>query len=266
MSNFDPRTYWHERHARQFGPESVGYVGLGVPFNVWMYRVRKDVVTRAIRRARINLRDFDVLDVGSGTGFYIDLWTKLGARYISGSDFAPYAVNALRARFPGIRIHELDITTEELPPELGSYDLVSAFDILYHIVDDERYGRAFRNLRALLRPNGYLVFSENFLLSDRETSGHQVSRCRTEIERVLDDHGFEAVHCAPLFFLMNRPLKSRNRALAAIWHVIERVTGKRDLPMLGEVLGAALYPIELATLRMVRSGPTTELMICRRRD
>lgn len=117
-------------------------------------------------------------------------------------------------------------------------------------MDDERYGRAFRNLRALIRPNGYLVFSENFLPSGRETSGHQVSRCRTEIERVLGDEGFETVHCTPLFFFffMNRPLESRNRALAATWHVIERVTGKRDLPMLGEVLGAALYPLELATV------------------
>ncbi len=266
MTKFDPRTYWHERHARQYGPESVGYAGLGVPYNAWMYRVRGHVVTRAIRSARIDPRACDILDVGSGTGFYIDLWKRLGAKSVSGCDLAPFAVTALRERYPGVSFCELDISTEELPSELGSYDLVSAFDILYHIVDDAKYARAFRNLRSLVRPNGYLVFSENFLHDGRESSGHQVSRCGAEIERVLAEQGFETLHRAPVFFFMNRPIKSRNRVLAATWSTIERVTANRDRPRLGELLGAALYPIEIATLHIVHSGPTTELMICRRRD
>ncbi|HEY2897781.1 MAG TPA: hypothetical protein VGJ12_11620 [Gemmatimonadaceae bacterium] len=40
MATFDPRKYWDNRHSESYGPESVGYLGLGVPYNVWMYRVR----------------------------------------------------------------------------------------------------------------------------------------------------------------------------------------------------------------------------------
>ena len=36
-------------------------------------------------------------------------------------------------------------------------------DVLFHIVDDEGYARAIRNLAALLAPGGLLVLTENFL-------------------------------------------------------------------------------------------------------
>jgi SAM-dependent methyltransferase len=265
MSEFDPRAYWDIRHTKRYGPESVGYAGLGIPFNVWMYRVRRHVVAREVRRSGMKLSQFDVLDVGSGTGFYVDLWTRLGAKSVSGSDFAPFAVKALREKFPNHRVVELDISSSELPPELGPFDLVSAFDIVYHIVEDEKYSQAFRNFRALVRPGGYFVFSENFLSGVRESGVHQVSRSGAEITHLLAENDFEIVRRAPLFFLMNRPLKSRSRVLSETWNVIKRVTARNDRPYLGDWLGAALYPIEISALRWMSTGPTTEMMICRRR-
>lgn len=266
MGDFDPRAYWDTRHTKRYGPESVGYAGLGIPFNVWMYRVRRHVVARELRRSGLDLSRCDVLDVGSGTGFYVGLWTRLGARSVSGSDFAPFAVRALRKNFPDRRFVELDITASELPPDLGQFDVVSAFDIFYHIVEDEKYSQAFHNIRELVRPRGYFVFSENFLPAERESGVHQVSRSCAEITHLLAENDFEIVRRAPVFFLMNRPLKSRSRMLSATWGLIERVTSRRDRPYLANWLGAALYPIEISALRWMSTGPTTEMMICRRRE
>jgi SAM-dependent methyltransferase len=263
MANFDARGYWDNRHAKRYGPESVGYAGLGVPYNVWMYRVRAHVVRREVRKSRIRLSKCDVLDIGSGTGFYIDLWTRLGARSVTGSDFAPFAVAALRETFPDHRFYELDITAPEPTHGLGQFDLVSAFDILYHIVDDEKYAQAFANVRALLRANGYFVFSENFLPAARESRTHQVSRSDAEVTRLLAENDFEILRRAPMFLLMNRPLKARSRMLSATWRVVEHVTSRRDRPYLGHWLGAALYPFEISALRWMKTGPTTEMVICR---
>jgi SAM-dependent methyltransferase len=265
MGDFDPRAYWDTRHTKRYGPESVGFAGLGVPFNVWMYRVRRHVVAREIRKSGIRLSQCDVLDIGSGTGFYIDLWSRLGARSVTGSDFAPFALAALREKFPAHCVVELDITASERPPDLGQFDLVSAFDILYHIVDDEKYSLAFHNIKALLRPRGYFVFSENFLSGVRESADYQVSRSYAEITPLLAENDLEIVRRAPVFLLMNRPLKSRSRVLSATWALIRRVTARRDRPYLGDWLGAALYPIEISALRWLSTGPTTEMMICRRR-
>jgi SAM-dependent methyltransferase len=265
MTAFDPRAYWEGRHAEHYGPESVGYAGLGVSYNVWMYRVRRHVVCREIRKARLEVSKCDVLDLGSGTGFYIELWSRLGAKSVTGSDFAPYAVASLQKQFPKHRFCELDITAGDLPSELGQFDLVSAFDILYHIVDDEKYSQAFRNVSALVRPGGHFLFSENLLPGERESNVHQVSRSCSEITQLLSDNGFEILRRAPVFFLMNRPIKSRSRMLRKTWNMVERVTAKHDRPYLGNWLGAALYPVEISSLAWMSRGPTTEMMICRRR-
>ncbi|HEY5087515.1 MAG TPA: class I SAM-dependent methyltransferase [Gemmatimonadaceae bacterium] len=263
MTDFDPRAFWETRHTRKYGPESVGYAGLGVPYNEWMYRVRGHVVARQLRKSHIDLSTRDVLDIGSGTGFYIELWKHQHARSVTGSDFAPYAVHALREKFADARFVELDITGANLPSELGQYDVISAFDILYHIVDDGKYRQAIANIRSLLRPGGYFILSENFLAQNRETGLHQVSRTYTEIVAMLEEHGFVVMQRAPVFFLMNRPLKSSSGALQRTWKVIKRVTGMTQRPWLGGWLGALLYPVELASLPFMSSGPSTEMMICR---
>jgi predicted TPR repeat methyltransferase len=228
-----------------------------------MYRVRAHVVTREIRRAGIDLGARAVLDVGSGTGFYIQLWQDLGARKITGSDFAPFAVHALEKKYPAHRFVELDVSSEQLSPADEKYDLVSAFDIFYHIVDDKAYARAFRNVRSLLNVGGYFVFSENFLPREREVGLHQVSRSNLEIAALLAENKFEIVSRAPVFVLMNRPLDSSRRVLGFTWRLIERVARMRDHPRFGGWLGAALYPLELLCVRLAITGPTTEMMVCR---
>ena len=45
----------------------------------------------------------------------------------------------------------------------ASFDAVSAFDVLFHIVDDAAYGRAFQNIASLLKPGGWFLWSDNFL-------------------------------------------------------------------------------------------------------
>lgn len=125
------------------------------------------------------------------------------------------------------------------------------------------YRRALANIRSLLNPGGYFLFSENFLPRERETGLHQVSRTDAEIAAMLADNGFIVMRRAPVFLLMNRPLKSSSPLLRGTWKVVTRVTGMTHRPYLGRWLGALLYPAELASLPFMATGPSTEMMICR---
>jgi SAM-dependent methyltransferase len=100
---FDPEQFWEGVHVRHSGLVAVGYTELGAGFNFWMYRVRKRVLRRALRRARLSLEGATVLDVGSGTGFYVRRWLELGAARVSGIDLSATAVEALRAQFPTVQ-------------------------------------------------------------------------------------------------------------------------------------------------------------------
>lgn len=260
---FDPDQFWEGMHVQYRGLEATGFVGLGAGFNLWMYRVRRHVLRRALARARVSLEGATVLEVGAGTGFYVRRWLELGAAHVTGIDLSATAVATLRAEFPTVEFVRGDIAK---PPEVLSshrYDLVSAFDVLYHIVDDERFVRAIANIGELARPGGHLLLSDNFLHGPAIRGREQVSRSLAEIEDALAAAGFEIVLRRPIFFLMNNPVDSQSRFLHRSWRAIQRTCYRSHSA--GGVLGAALYPFELLLTGVVREGPSTELVVCRRR-
>jgi SAM-dependent methyltransferase len=261
LTQVEDRAYWEARLNERFGLDGVGYLGLGPAFNEWMYRVRRDLFCSRVRPLVQARPDLSVLDVGSGTGFYLGLWRELGVRSVTGSDLTEAAVSRLRPRYPDVDLVRWDVGGEGRL-ENGPFGAISAFDVLFHIVDDERYARAFRNLFDLLEPGGHLLFTDNFLHGPTQRSETQVSRSLEEIEGVVRQTGFEVVARRPAFVLMNAPIDSRSRALGVFWTLLTKTAGASD--RLGRLAGAALYPLEAPLARRLEDGPTTELMVCRR--
>ncbi|HEU5218917.1 MAG TPA: class I SAM-dependent methyltransferase [Gemmatimonadales bacterium] len=269
---FDNKHYWEARLREHYSLAGVGYLRLGRRFNEWMYRVRGKVFDRIVAQlaekgepATANgWAGAAILDVGAGTGFYVDRWKRLGAR-VTGLDLTDVAVDELTRCFPGSRFVRADIggPLESVPLRAGSFDAVSAFDVLFHIVDDAAYGRAFRNIAALLKPGGWFLWSDNFLRAPTERVTHQASRPLAESSRLVEEAGLEVVTRVPMFVLMNYPADTRSRLARWAWTamVAPAVLGEP----LGWALGAALYPLERALVRRKRESPSTELMVCRKR-
>jgi 2-polyprenyl-3-methyl-5-hydroxy-6-metoxy-1,4-benzoquinol methylase len=255
---FDAESYWSNRLERTFALEGVGWAGLGEPFNRWMYAVRRRVFRRVVR-GRVDVARARVLDVGSGTGFYLALWQQLGAREITGADLTAFAVGELHARFPHFRVEKLDISATPLGLE-GEYDAISVMDVLFHIIDDERYAQALQNLSALLAPEGVLVLTENLLHGDAVRVGHQTSRTIDDVENVLRRASLEIEVRRPLFVLMNTPVDSHSRLLQLTWSALQFCARSG----LGWLIGPLCYPLELALTRVLREGPSTEIVVCRR--
>ena len=253
--------WWEDRHRDHRGFDAVGYAGAGEAYNAWLYRLRAHL----FRRHLASLADgsSSVLDVGSGTGFYLRLWRESGAGEVAGSDVSETAVGRLRDRFPGMRIERFDISGSAVALPQGQFDVVSAFDLLFHLIDDGAYRRALRNLAHLVRPHGTLVISENFRRrGPRRFASVQVNREDEEIMTGLRDAGFEVLDRRPMFVLMNAPACGGGPLLHAWWQHAHRLLTSR--PRAGGILGPLLYPLEVASLRFVRRAPSTELAICRR--
>ncbi len=254
--------YWEDRHAAAESLDTVGWTGLGRSFNGWMYAVRRRVFARVVS-AHVPIRDDTrVLDIGSGTGFYLKLWTELGAPRVEGSDLSPTAVARLRAAYPDVPIHQLDIGALRPGVSPAGYDGVSAMDVLFHILDEDDYRRAIGNLAGLLAPDGHLVLSENLLADGVHRGPAQVSRSESEIVTLLREAGLEPVVQAPMFVLLNGPVDSHSRWLARWWTLVSKIASRNEA--LGWIVGALLMPIELAAVRFVRRGPSTKIVVCRR--
>jgi 2-polyprenyl-3-methyl-5-hydroxy-6-metoxy-1,4-benzoquinol methylase len=160
---FDAKQYWEDRLSEDYSLHGVGRLNWGIHWNRWMYRVRRVVFLRIVRSLSQNLDSSRVLDVGSGTGFYIERWRELGVRDITGSDITEVAVGQLEKRFPDNRFFRMNIGEDIAPVEDERFNFVTCMDVMIHIVDDTLYQNALTNMCALLEPGGYLIFSDLFL-------------------------------------------------------------------------------------------------------
>ncbi len=254
--------YWEDRLRKSFGTEGVGYFGLGRQYNDWLYRIRKRVFNSAMISAGIDLQDANVLDIGSGTGFYIDCWKGLGAKKITGTDITRVAVDELQKKYPDDKFIRLDIGDELGALKQCRFSIVSAFDVLFHIVDDTRFEQAIQNINTLLHPDGLFILSDNFLHGKTIRADFQVSRSLQDIEKVLSLCGFKIVARVPMFFFMNYPVDSKSYLLKKLWRMMAKIISIHEI--CGFLIGALLYPLELLGLALIKEGLSTEMMICRK--
>ena len=260
---FQAGDYWESRLSAHYTLQGVGDIGLPLSYNRWLYNVRASAFRHVLGLIDGKPADWDILDVGSGTGFYIDQWNRRSPRTLTGADITATAVRNLTERFPGARFLQCDIGSD-LPEALqpGSLDVISAYDVLFHIVEAEPYARAMRNFADLLRPGGYLIFSDNLVDAGRSHDTHQISRTEGDVRALLQQSGFSVMKVVPMFVFMNDPVRSNSRIMRALFNRIYRLAARGE--RWGEIVGAALYPLEIASLRLMSRGPSTEIFICRR--
>lgn len=142
---YDPDEYWKRLHRRS-GLSAVGQSGQPVSMNRWLYATLAREVECVV--AASDVRPDSVLDVGAGTGFWMEFWQHRGATKVHGVDFQPAAVDVINERFPG-STRVLDIGAAS-PGAV--YDLVSVMNVLLHITDDARFDQALRHVAgAVLR-------------------------------------------------------------------------------------------------------------------
>lgn len=262
--DFDARDFWEKRLEGGTGVEAVGNRRFGLRYNEALYDVRRQVIGRCLSR-HLGGRDVQglrVLDVGSGSGFYVDLWQRLGVRELQGLDITDGAVAHLRIQFPGLTFTRADIGDEAFQPT-GKFDVVSAFDVLFHIVDDVRFKRALANIAGCLVDDGLFVWTDLFLRDRSFRKEHQSGRGLDDQLRALDAAGFDVVERRPVFVLMEAPVDTRNRVAKLWWRGLRTAAGHSEVT--GRVIGRALAPIDMLLSRHIREGPSIEVMVCSKR-
>lgn len=258
MASDQAREYWEDRFHQGVTLGTVGWLGLGEAFNAWMYRVRKANFTRNVRP--FVWPEMRVLDVGSGTGFYLDLWRSLGIRSLTASDLTEAARTSLRKTYE-VPVLDLDIGDPHLAVH-PRYDAISAMDVLFHIVDDERYAAVFKNVASLLEWGGLFIFTDNLLHGATLRGATQVNRTFDDTMQHLHDAGFRVLRRRPVFALMNTPVDSDSKLLRRYWSMLGRIA--RHSEGAAGTIGALLYVPELVITDMLREGPSTEIVVCRK--
>lgn len=259
-NSFDPAKYWETRLRDKFDLGGVGSIDLSIAYNEWLYRLRKRYFRKYVA-PRVEAEGIrSVIDIGSGTGFYIERWLESGVSSIIGLDITDASVSRLSTQYPGLRFIRDDIGESKLT--LPSADAVSAFDVLFHIVDDLRFEHALTRIANMVKPGGLFVYSDVFQRHAEFRSVHQAGRCLDYISAILTRVGFAIEDRRPVFVTMVDPTDVRSEFWRACWLRVGRFAaeGRRT----SYLLGATLYAVDALLTDLLREGPSIEVMFCRR--
>lgn len=198
--------YWeavHESHRGGFA--AVGYAALGEGFNRECYRrLRLPALRRLLGRWDCQPRS--VLEAGVGTGAYAALWEDVGIREWVGVDVSRVAVADLKARFPDAEFQVVDLGAAEGALAGRTFDLVTAIDVLYHIVQDDAFERALTWLAGHVGRGG-LVVSDVFTGSPwGRRFAHVRRRPMVAYERILQPLGLRLQDREPVFAILGDPV------------------------------------------------------------
>ncbi|MCL6544867.1 MAG: class I SAM-dependent methyltransferase [Bryobacteraceae bacterium] len=246
-------TYWKELHLRHTGALSaVGYCGLGEGFNQASYRLRRHALRRLLRR-HTELHGASLLEAAVGVGAYAPVWRELGVRSWRGVDISPEAVRVCQNRFPHGAFEVQDITDRNWAGKLaaaGGLDLVTAIDVLYHLVDDESFAAALDNLRLCLRPGGSLIVSDTFPPCDQRIAAHVKRRSMAAYQRIFGG-SMRLADREPVFAILGDPVPRPGRRLdwllSAAWKAMAltllHTPGRLRDPM-GKAVVFAAWPFD----------------------
>jgi SAM-dependent methyltransferase len=269
-AGYVPSEYWERLLEGEFDERGIGYPELARSINRAMCRSCEYSVAAALDRAGVSGPPGRVLDVGSGTGIWIDFWRRRGATEIAGADLTAASVQCLRRRWPEYDFLQADLGESEVGLPKG-HDVVSAMNVLLHIVDDRRFGQAFINLAAALRPAGTLVLIDPVvrhhwwgLPFDEEAIAKP--RPLVDYRDALAAAGFEILLLRPATVLLGTVGDTRSaltfHLLQRYWHLLIRGVGRRE--RLGAAIASVLRPADRLAVSTLRSGPSAKVLIARR--
>ena len=134
----------------------------------------------------ISVDQSSVLDIGSGSGHWIDFYKSLGSLKITGIDVSLASFNYLKNKYSedaNIEIHK-GKALEVIGELNGDYDLVNAVGVMFHIVDDSEWQRTIYSVGKMLKKNGLFVIGGHFglfnVLSRMDKDGYINKRLRSK--------------------------------------------------------------------------------------
>jgi len=277
MSYFKKKSseeYWEKRLNKDFSLAGVGSFGAGLEYNTWLYKARLYVLKRLLKEKDIDYQGGSVLDVGVGTGFYINFWEKLGVNNITGIDITAKSVATLKKKHPNYQFVKADISSNVLPLN-KKFDIITAFDILFHIVQEKDFEQAIKNIKAFSHKDSIILITDCFVKVYKPMPGYQNYRTLKHYRRVLNKYGMQIEIIKPIFYFMVSPIdieRINNPMMSflikQLWQTSMKVINhSKKLGKLGKIinylLGLGVYCLDRLVLISNHTGPSTKLVLIR---
>jgi len=198
-SKYVPDEYWKNRLSN-YGLDlrGVGNCTLTHDENISIYSEARDVFLKLCRQQKVDFSNVRALDIGCGTGFYAQAFMDNGGKCYQGIDITDALFDKLQSMMPDFKFRKLDITSEKID---NIYDFIMMIDVTQHIVDDEKYSFAMKNIKSHLANGGIFIVT---FWEDHGNAPHVKTRPFSDIQNEFSD-------CE-----IGQPLPFRDKSIVAI--------------------------------------------------
>ncbi len=263
-TRYNPERYWAERY-RVIDITKSGHIDLPAAYNRWLYRRKTERLMQQLNAAGFSATGASVLDIAAGTGVYVQAWRDLGVSRLVGIDISAAATAALSERFTDFQFHKRDLSEPRLSELVGTgFSLVTAIDMLYHVVDDAHFPVALSNLYETVAPGGYLAIHDAFVQRRELDFGYIKLRTLARYTEALQAAGFQILSRAPTFFVS---VQGHDHATAWSARLANAVWDRWLNPMIHRfphAMGRMAYWVDRGLGHVLKEGPSFEMMVCRR--
>jgi SAM-dependent methyltransferase len=267
-SKYEPRTYWEHRLTPALDITTVGHSGLGYVYNAWLYKARFRAMQRALDKLNLHISNKSVVELGVGSGAWIPFWSKFGPSQIVGIDITQTSVRALTKRYPQCRFLQEDICSPSFRSQEDEFDIVTAFDVLFHITDDTSFSYAISNISKLVKSNGWVVVSDSFCPNPSGPYYHEYHRSYDHYLMELQSANLRPAYLEPIFFMMTTRLCGQSRPLGALTtqtlRLVGRLSSRQRTEWINYLIGGSLYLLDGLLYRLVKTGSSLKLLFAQK--
>lgn len=136
--------YWEQRLHKSAGLNGVTHLSFKDSHNSYLCKAKVLSIEKVRRELRINFQNKDILDVGCGTGFWVNYYSRKNVASITGIDITRASVTLLEERYPEYRFIQCDVSTDIGFRERS--DIINIFDVLYHVTNRPAFESSISNI------------------------------------------------------------------------------------------------------------------------
>jgi len=202
------KSYWTERYIKEFSYRSSAHISFSWSYNQYVYKAYLRTLNNMLMRNKRSLFQKNILDIGSGTGYYIEYYQKMGVSSLVGTDITDISILNLHNKFKNYSFICHDIT-QNFPEWIkkNKLDIISVFDVLYYIIDDHLFEKSITNIAEISNPQTLIIITDKFT-EQLPNKGliYFKHRSLDHYKKVLKKNGLKIIDRQPVNTLLKKPI------------------------------------------------------------
>lgn len=269
---YDPKEYWEHRFSKNLDLTTVGHSGLGYVYNYWLYKARFSAMNRALRKLNLDVSGRSLLDTGVGSGAWIPFWQKCSVSKIMGIDITSTSVNTLKNKYPQFKFIQENICRELSFNKDDKFDIVTVFDVLFHITNDIDFNKAIKNISKRIKNKGWILICDSFCNTSWGSSYHEHHRSFDDYAKILNMSGLDIIHIEPIFITMTTTICDSNfcykflldRLTQVTLGLVAKLSARKETEWLNHLIGCSLYLLDVTLCQIISTGPSLKILFAQK--